>query len=1612
MADVTQTITARLVVDLSGWEAGMRQAGKSAEEAAKAAEQAGDAAQKGADKSGTAQDRAATKATQAGRKARQAGQDAAAGAKQAETATNQAGAAQDRLGQKATAAGKAEAAAAKAAAKAQKEAERAARERMDSIDKLSGTALKAGAIAAALPATAIATYADFDAQMSAVQAATHETADNMSALRNEAIKLGSDTAFSATEAAQGVEELAKAGVSTRDILSGGLAGALSLAASGQIDVAEAAETTASTLTQFQLSGDKAVHVADLLAAGAGKAQGGVHDIGLALSYAGVAANGMGVSVEETVGTLAEFASAGIIGEKAGTAFRSMLVSMVKPTAQTQKTLDKFGISFSDAEGHFIGMAGVAGELQDKLGGLDDATRNAALAQIFGNEALGAAQTLYRGGRGDVEKWTDAVNDSGYAAETAAIKQDNLKGDLEKLGGSFESVFIKSGSGANDALRGLVQTAEKVVDIIGNIPGPVLTAGTMIAGLGAAGLLAVGGIGKAYVAMSNFKAAIAGLRGTSAASTIKGVGDMADMAGGQLTGLSTKAGRADRALRALRGAGALALGVLAGYETVRAISSAFIDSAASADQLSQAISHIGKEAFDAKGELEALTNIKPSALMPDMNGIGAAIRAQETNWFGKFTDEASTLFGAFGDSYAEAGLKTIQSYDDALAGLVQAGNLDQAAKGFQDLYGQIDAAGLDGDKAFEYMDGYITSLQEYADTLGVAVDKTAAQEWAFSGVVPEAVAAAQALKDAGQGAQGVADAGPAAASASQDVAAALAEVGVSADGSISDLEAFLDALFDLGRANMSVRDATAAYEEQLDGLAQDKAEQAAGRLSGALNATKTDFDLTSEAGRQLNSDLQGLVSDGMAKAQAMATDGMGQKKIQAALKQTYSDTVTWAKSFGIADDAAATLARTMLGIPDDIKIDTWMSDVAKQMAEQTGAALDEASGDREASITATADTDAAAAELDSTAEDRESTVTQDADTGAAEASLDATAEPRDSQVNAVPGQDSAGPWLLGIADPKSSPFNAVPGSDGVTSWANGLAYTRTITYQAKVLAPKILDYAPKGLFGPGKAHGGRLPGHADGYRLPTTGPGTDRVDGILGVTSDGMPISRVDAGEWIINARSSDTFNGTLAAINRGDRAAALASLVDGYASGGQVGIAQTQHAAAQHQVTQDRARLAALRTQAKTAEREARRAQDAYSDISPDKAHKASRAAAKARSRTADAASKRAQKRVDQAEKALDKSRARVDHLADVISTRKDDVFDLRRDLKRGTIRDSIKSGNGLSVVDQMYSLARSGDLTKGASSRLSARAGSLESILLGMTARADKLTTALDKAKEKRDDLLSARNSVRDAVQGSLDLGTLTGQTDVWGLSVDLTKSTVLSYAKKKASSARKLATKVDELRKKGIPGDLIQQAIDEWTSSGTFEIADALLTMTKGEASQLTKAYNATKSAGTKAGQELTETMYQGGYQAAQGVVKGLTSQQKDVEKAFAKLAKQGESAFKKALGIHSPSRVMAGHGVNVVDGVIKGVQGRSGNLMGAMRDMATQGAAAYAGVPVSASMVRTHTVQAGAGVDYDRLAAAIARAVPAGGGQQVTIQGVGSDRAQELVDALAFQARKTRR
>lgn len=348
-------------------------------------------------------------------------------------------------------------------------ATRSAGGRLASVSKtvMSDLGSVAGAAAlgvAGIGVAAAKVAADFDQAMSGVGAVANASAAEMDKLRESALAAGASTSFSATEAASAQAELVKAGVSVADTLGGALTGSLGLAAAGQLDLADAATISAQAMNLFKLGGDEVTHIADVLAAGANKSAADVGQLGEALRQGGLVAAQTGLGLEDTVGVLSMFADSALVGSDAGTSLKTMLQRLVPQSKESAKAMEDLGLNFFDAQGAFVGIEGVARQLQDSLGDLSDEQRNATLTTLFGSDAVRAASILMDGGAAAVRDYTAAVNDQGAAARMAAAQLDNLKGDVEELSGAIETALIRAGDLSTPILRGVTESATGFVDV--------------------------------------------------------------------------------------------------------------------------------------------------------------------------------------------------------------------------------------------------------------------------------------------------------------------------------------------------------------------------------------------------------------------------------------------------------------------------------------------------------------------------------------------------------------------------------------------------------------------------------------------------------------------------------------------------------------------------------------------------------------------------------------------------------------------------------------------------------------------------------------------------------------------------------------------------------------------------------------------------------------------------------------------------------------------------------------------------------------------------------------------------------------------------------------------
>lgn len=554
------------------------------------------------------------------------------------------------------------------------------------LDAVADQAASMGLALVAAGGAAIKLRADFEKAMSGVKAATRANAADLKRLEDAALAAGKSTQYSATEAANAITEMAKAGVSATDILGGGLNGALSLAAAGQMEVAEAAETAASAMVQFRLKGADLPHIADLLAAGAGKAQGSVADLGQALNQSGLIAAQTGLTIEDTTGALAAFANAGLLGSDAGTSFKTMLQALAAPSGVTRDLMDDLGISAYNAQGQFIGITALAQQLRDKLGGLTQAQRDHAMAQIFGSDAVRAANILYREGSSGIQEWIGKVDDAGFAAETARIQTDNLVGDLERLKGSLETLAIEAGGGANAGLRVLTQSAEALVDQFGELPPAVGGTATVLAVLG--GGLALGAAGWVKMRRSN----------AEALEELRNTGPAGQKAARGLEVTSKWAGRAAAAFVAFQAAQA----AISAFQSdlnpqLEALAQGLTRYANGSNLAGEASRLLGTDLDKLDGQFK---------LLADESGKSEWARSLQGGLEGLIPGLKGT------DTSLARTKERVSSLDGALAQLVQGGKAGEAKQAFDRLAEALAVNGVS-------MDEFRKQFPQYASALEVA-----------------------------------------------------------------------------------------------------------------------------------------------------------------------------------------------------------------------------------------------------------------------------------------------------------------------------------------------------------------------------------------------------------------------------------------------------------------------------------------------------------------------------------------------------------------------------------------------------------------------------------------------------------------------------------------------------------------------------------------------------------------------------------------------------------------------------------------------------------------------------------------------------------------------------
>lgn len=344
------------------------------------------------------------------------------------------------------------------------------------VKSAGGAALAIGGIAGAVTSVGVAISSinkamDFEAQLSSIKALTGATNQEMKSMSDLAMKMGAQTKYSALEAAQGIEELLKAGLTPAQVESGGLEAALNLATAGGLELVLSAEIMSTALNAYKSDAMSAADASNILAGTANASATSVEELQYGLAQVSAVASGVGMSFKDTNVALGLFANNGLKGSDGGTSLKTMLSNLSPMTKSAAAEMKGLGLmtakgtsAFYDAKGNMKSLEEIAGLLQTSLKDLNAEQRQQSLYTMFGSDAIRAATILFKEGAEGVRKFTGEMSKV-TALDVAREKMNNAKGAIEQFKGAMETLQI----GVMTPLLPLIKDAANgLADFVGGL----------------------------------------------------------------------------------------------------------------------------------------------------------------------------------------------------------------------------------------------------------------------------------------------------------------------------------------------------------------------------------------------------------------------------------------------------------------------------------------------------------------------------------------------------------------------------------------------------------------------------------------------------------------------------------------------------------------------------------------------------------------------------------------------------------------------------------------------------------------------------------------------------------------------------------------------------------------------------------------------------------------------------------------------------------------------------------------------------------------------------------------------------------------------------------------
>lgn len=376
---------------------------------------------------------------------------------------------------------------------------------------------------------AVKTASDFDSAMAKVQAISSATGDDFEQLRDKAKEMGAKTKFSASESAEAMKYMAMAGWKTEDMLNG-IEGIMNLAAASGENLGSVSDIVTDALTAFGLQAKDSAHFSDVLAAASNNANTNVSMLGESFKYVAPVAGSLRFSVEDTSTALGLMANSGIKASAAGTALRTILTNMVKPTDQMQIAMDTLGFSMTDNEGNMKSLSQIMIDLRSGFDGLSESEQASVAAALAGKEGMSGLLAIVNTSEEDFNKLTDAINSADGTAQTMSDTMlNNLGGQLTILKSTLEGIAISFGDILMPAIQKITENLQEFANWLNNLDEDqkktIVTIASVVAAIGPALLI----LGKLFTSISKIGGAV------------KAIPQVISTLGGVFKGLATAVG---------------------------------------------------------------------------------------------------------------------------------------------------------------------------------------------------------------------------------------------------------------------------------------------------------------------------------------------------------------------------------------------------------------------------------------------------------------------------------------------------------------------------------------------------------------------------------------------------------------------------------------------------------------------------------------------------------------------------------------------------------------------------------------------------------------------------------------------------------------------------------------------------------------------------------------------------------------------------------------------------------------------------------------------------------------------------------------------------------------